>query len=89
MTIDITKFSQKNGYTRLYFYRRKFQNSKATEKALEYIDIYKDDARINGLTLDVNLEEKTVELFAENIILAGKVFIPAHGKTIHTLLAKN
>ena len=44
-------------------------------KALEYIDIYKDDAKINGLSLDINLEEKTVELFAENIISAGKSFL--------------
>ena len=27
------------------------------------------------LTLDINLEEKIVELFAENIIIAGKSFL--------------
>ena len=48
---------------------------KINAKALEYIDIYKDDATINGLTLDINLEERTVELFAENIINAGKAFL--------------
>ena len=54
-----------------------FRTLKATyfRKALEYIDIYKDDAKINGLFLDINLEEKTVELFAENIISAGKSFL--------------
>ena len=30
---------------------------------------------MNGLNLDLNLEEKIVEVFAENIIKAGKVFL--------------
>ena len=73
------------------FMEESFRTLKATyfRKALEYIDIYKDDAKINGLNLDINLEEKTVELFAENIILAGKSFISTYGKTIHTFMAKN
>ena len=41
----------------------------------EYIDIYKNDAKMNGFNLDINLEEKTVEIFAENIIKAGKSFL--------------
>ena len=44
-------------------------------RALEYIDIYKNDAKMNGLNLDLNLEEKIVEVFAENIINAGKSFL--------------
>ena len=30
---------------------------------------------MNGLNLDLNLEEKIVEIFAENIIKAGKSFL--------------
>ena len=78
MTIDITKaFLRKMATQGHIFTEESFRTLKATyfRKALEYIDIYKDDAKINGLTLDINLEEKTVELFAENIILAGKSFL--------------
>ena len=78
MTIDITKaFLRKMATQGYIFSEESFRTLKATyfRKALEYIDIYKDDAKINGLSLDVNLEEKTVELFAENIILAGKNFL--------------
>ena len=41
----------------------------------QIISFNKNDAKINGLSLDLNLEEKTVELFAENIIKAGKLFL--------------
>ena len=78
MTIDITKaFLRKMATQGYVFTEESFRTLKATyfRKALEYIDIYKDDAKINGLTLDINLEEKTVELFAENIIVAGKSFL--------------
>ena len=78
MTIDITKaFLRKMATQGYIFTEESFRTLKATyyRKALEYIDIYKDDASINGLTLDVNLEERTVELFAENIINAGKAFL--------------
>ncbi len=78
MTIDITKALLRKMATQGHtFSEESFRTLKATyyRKALEYIDIYKDDAKINGLSLDLNLEEKTVELFAENIINAGKVFL--------------
>ena len=78
MTIDITKaFLRKMATQGYVFNEETFRTLKATyyRKALEYIDIYKDDATINGLSLDINLEEKTVELFAENIINAGKDFL--------------
>ena len=78
MTIDITKaFLRKMATQGHTFSEESFRTLKATyyRKALEYIDIYKDDAKINGLLLDLNLEEKTVELFAENIINAGKIFL--------------
>ena len=40
--------------------------------ALDFVERYKNDATINGLNVDVHAEEDAVELFAENIILAGK-----------------
>ena len=57
--------------------KKALEHLKATyyRRALEYIDIYKNDAKMNGLNLDINLEEKTVEIFAENIIKAGKSFL--------------
>ncbi len=78
MTIDITKaFLRKMATQGHTFNEESFRTLKATyyRRALEYIDIYKNDAKINGLSLDLNLEEKTVEIFAENIIKAGKSFL--------------
>ena len=78
MTVDITKaFLRKMATFGHIFTEESLRTLKATyfRKALEYIDIYKNDARFNGLNLDINLEEKTVELFAENIIKAGKNFL--------------
>ena len=93
MTIDITKaFLRKMATQGYIFTEESFRTLKATyyRKALEYIDIYKDDATINGLTLDINLEERTVELFAENIINAGKSGYKTFDEflTIYHLLGK-
>ena len=35
---------------------------------------YQNDSEINGLEYDIDLEERAVELFAENIMYAGKIF---------------
>ena len=43
--------------------------------ALDFIDTYRNDAIVNGLTLDVHKEEQAVELFAQNIKLAGDRFL--------------
>lgn len=40
--------------------------------ALDFVERYRNDAEINGLTVDVHKEEDAVELFAQNIIDAGK-----------------
>ena len=40
--------------------------------ALDYISSYSFDARMNGIELDINNEERIVEIFAENIIEAGE-----------------
>ena len=38
------------------------------------IDIYRSDAQMNDLNFDSHIEEKTVELFALNIMKAGESF---------------
>lgn len=43
--------------------------------ALDMVEMYKHDAMMNGLTYNIHQEEKTVELFARNIIDAGHEFI--------------
>jgi len=54
-----------------------FRTIKATyfRIALDFIETYFNDARMNGLTLDRHAEEKAVELFAENIMGAGEHFL--------------
>ena len=54
-----------------------FRTLKATyyRCALDLLDSYYADARMNGLSLDRHGEEKSIELFAENIIRAGQVFL--------------
>ncbi|MGC6426336.1 MAG: glycosyl transferase [Akkermansiaceae bacterium] len=43
--------------------------------ALDFVERYKNDAEINGLSVDVHKEEDAVELFAQNIIDAGKQYM--------------
>tara|TARA_Y100000815_G_scaffold112052_1_gene100702 strand:- start:282 stop:1493 length:1212 start_codon:yes stop_codon:yes gene_type:complete len=43
--------------------------------ALDMIEMYYNDAMMNGLRLDRHTEEQAVELFAANIMEAGKTFI--------------
>ncbi|MGB0504370.1 MAG: glycosyl transferase, partial [Thalassolituus sp.] len=54
-----------------------FRTIKATyyRVALDFIETYYNDARMNGLTLDRHAEEKAVELFATNIMVAGESFL--------------
>ncbi len=54
-----------------------FRSLKATyyRHALDLLQIYSDEAVMNGLTIDRHLEEKTIELFADNIMRAGSVFL--------------
>ncbi len=54
-----------------------FRSLKATyyRTALDFVQRFYDDAIINGLKIDRHKEEKAVELFAENIVRAGDVFI--------------
>ncbi len=54
-----------------------FRTIKATyfRVALDFVETYYNDARMNGLVLDRHKEEAAVELFAENIMRAGEYFL--------------
>jgi glucosyl-3-phosphoglycerate synthase len=54
-----------------------FRSIKATyyRIALDFVETYRNDAIMNGLTLDIHEEEKAVELFAQNIMKAGQSFL--------------
>lgn len=54
-----------------------FRTLKATyyRTALDLLEAYYNDAKMNGLSIDRHSEEQTIELFAENIVKAGHVFI--------------
>jgi glucosyl-3-phosphoglycerate synthase len=54
-----------------------FRTLKATyyRSALDLLESYYNDAKMNGLTIDRHSEERSIELFAENIMRAGQVFI--------------
>lgn len=78
MSIDISKaiFRElaENGYT---FSQEVFRSLKATyyKTALDYVEQYYNDAVMNGLQLDHHAEEEMVEVFAQNIYLAGEDFL--------------
>ena len=78
MSIDISKaIFRKLATTGVVLSMETFRTIKATyyRLALDLIKSYHNDARINGLSLDIHNEEKAVELFAENIMKAGHYFL--------------
>ena len=78
MSIDISKaIFRKLATNGVVFSLETFRTIKATyyRVALDFVETYHNDAMINGLTLDIHDEEKTVELFAENIMKAGLHFL--------------
>ncbi len=78
MSIDITKAIYRKLATHgVVFTSESFRSIKATyyRVALDFIETYASDATINGLTLDIHKEEQAVELFAQNIVTAGKTFL--------------
>jgi glucosyl-3-phosphoglycerate synthase len=84
MSIDIAKaIFRKLATQGVVFNKEIFRSLKATyyREALDTVEAYYSDACINGLKLDRHLEEQTVELFAQNIILAGKAFLELPGET--------
>ncbi|MFC3612678.1 glycosyl transferase [Lutimaribacter marinistellae] len=60
-----------------------FRTLKATyyRSALDLLEGYYSDARMNGLSLDRHKEEKSIELFAENLIRAGQIFLDKPNET--------
>lgn len=78
MSIDVSKaIFRKLATTGVVFSLETFRSIKATyyRVALDFVEIYHSDARINGLRFDIHSEERTVELFAENIMKAGLHFL--------------
>jgi glucosyl-3-phosphoglycerate synthase len=78
MSIDISKaFIRKLATQGETFTTEKFRTLKATyyRIALDYVETYRNDAMMNGLTLDIHNEEKAIEMFAENILTAGNTFL--------------
>ncbi|EAQ66127.1 hypothetical protein MED121_02910 [Marinomonas sp. MED121] len=78
MSIDITKaFLRKLATQGETFTPETFRTLKATyyRIALDYVEIYRHDALMNGLNFDVHNEEKAVEMFAKNIMKAGQHFL--------------
>ena len=78
MSIDISKaIFRKLATNGIVFSQETFRTIKATyyRVALDFVDIYKSDAEINGLKLDLHSEEKAVELFALNLMKAGNHFL--------------
>ncbi|MEM6940266.1 MAG: glycosyl transferase [Pseudomonadota bacterium] len=59
------------------FTQNTFRTLKATyyRIALDLMEAYYNDARMNGLEIDRHKEEVAIELFAENIMRAGKTFL--------------
>ena len=78
MSIDICKaLYRKLATDGTIFSQETFRTIKATyyREALDMIEAYHNDARMNGLHLDRHSEERAVELFASNIVEAGQTFL--------------
>jgi glucosyl-3-phosphoglycerate synthase len=84
MSIDICKLLfRKLATMGVVFEKGTFRSLKAAyyRNALDFVERYKNDALINGLEFDVHKEEQSAELFAENIIAAGQVFLKSPMET--------
>ncbi len=78
MSIDISKaLFRKLATQGVTFNQETFRTIKATyfRIALDFVETYRNDAIMNGLDFDIHREEKAVEMFAQNIMDAGKVFL--------------
>lgn len=78
MSIDISKaLFRKLATNGVVFTPETFRSIKATyfRIALDFVETYYNDARMNGLSFDIHSEEKAVELFARNILQAGQSFL--------------
>ena len=78
MSIDIIKaFFRKLATQGEEFSHDRFRTIKATyhRLALDFVQMYENDAAMNGFRYDRHSEEQAVELFAANVVEAGKVFL--------------
>lgn len=78
MSVDICKaIFRKMAAEGTVFTMNVFRSLKATyyRRALDLLEVYDNDATMNGLKIDRHGEEQTIELFAENIMRAGQNFI--------------
>ncbi|TCI04463.1 glycosyl transferase [Corallincola luteus] len=78
MATDIAKAMMRKLATQGHVFNSgAFRSLKATyfRSALDFIENYYNDAKINGLTLDRHAEEEAVELFAKCITEAGEAFL--------------
>ncbi|MBT5332165.1 MAG: glycosyl transferase [Porticoccaceae bacterium] len=78
MSVDISKsIFRKLATNGAVFTPEIIRSIKATyfRVALDFVETYRNDALINGLGYDVHTEERSVELFAKNIVDAGNHFL--------------
>lgn len=78
MSMDICKaLFRKMATDGTTFSNELFRTIKATyyRTALDLVEMYYNDAKMNGLSVDRHIEERSVELFAGNIVEAGNVFL--------------
>ncbi|HHJ39559.1 MAG: glycosyl transferase [Methylothermaceae bacteria B42] len=78
MSMDIAKsLYRKLATMGCVFHQETFRTLKATyyRVGLDFVDRYYSEARINGLAFDRHSEERMVELFAQNVWLAGEQFL--------------
>lgn len=78
MSVDISKaLFRKLATDGVVFSQETFRTIKATyyRTALDLIEMYHNDALMNGLHTDRHQEEEAVELFAANIVIAGQIFL--------------
>jgi len=84
MSVDICKaIFRKLAADGTVFTPNVFRTLKATyyRRALDMVEIYEHDAKMNGLSLDRHAEETSIELFAENIMRAGQTFLDTPHET--------
>ncbi|MBX2867610.1 MAG: hypothetical protein KTR18_02990 [Acidiferrobacterales bacterium] len=78
MSLDIAKAVFRKMATQgTVFSQESFRTLKATyfRIALDFVETYGNDARMNGLDHDVHAEEKAIEMFAENLMEAGRHYL--------------
>ncbi len=84
MSVDICKaVFRKLAADGTVFSEEVFRSLKATyyRSALDLLECYYDDAKMNGLSIDRHLEERSIELFAQNIVQAGQIFLEKPAET--------